>query len=339
MNSIKKIGKGFTLIELMVSLSIGIILLLALGSIYITANKSSKSRSTDEMLDETARQVFERLEQDIKLAGYIDIFDTHNAQSIANQVANFDNDQNKLNIARIIRSQTNPTNGTVSVNQIETPFFRVFQRQAIETNSPNSLTIRYQVFADNANASLHTRNSATVAGSNAENSGISEDCTGSRLVNSKFITNEYLLENNADGFPALRCRSTDGNNTRVRDIVIGVTSLHFRFLTTPENTDPNATLYTSYSGLYNNNIVEADAIPNTALGWAGVTGVEVCIVVAGEPFDQHSQAEIAQLQPNLPTCTLNNNEYDVSPRPRGNTKLYRRYVKVFNMPNAQYYTP
>ena len=59
MKSVKK-QKGLSLIELMVAMGLGVLLLMALTTLFITANESSKRRSTSENLDEVARQVMEQ---------------------------------------------------------------------------------------------------------------------------------------------------------------------------------------------------------------------------------------------------------------------------------------
>ena len=61
--------RGTSLLEILVSLSIGLILLMVLASLMVVASNSSKQRSTSELLDETARQVFSRLETDLYRSG------------------------------------------------------------------------------------------------------------------------------------------------------------------------------------------------------------------------------------------------------------------------------
>ena len=70
----KQRQQGISLLEVMISMLIGLILLIALVSLMITATNSSKQRATSELLDEQARQIFTRLENDLYRAGFVDSF-------------------------------------------------------------------------------------------------------------------------------------------------------------------------------------------------------------------------------------------------------------------------
>lgn len=68
--------QGISLIEMMVSMSIGLLLLLGLGSIYVVANKANKDNEILSANAEVARQVFDRLNYDFKRAGFVDLYDS-----------------------------------------------------------------------------------------------------------------------------------------------------------------------------------------------------------------------------------------------------------------------
>ena len=72
MNYLNK-QRGLSLIELMIAMGLGVLLLLGLVTVFMTANQSSKRRSISENLDETARQVISRLEYDLH---YLDAMET-----------------------------------------------------------------------------------------------------------------------------------------------------------------------------------------------------------------------------------------------------------------------
>lgn len=67
--------KGVSLIELMLSLTLGLVILMALGSMYQSASNSNRDNLTISGNSETARQVFLRLEHDFKRAGFVDVYD------------------------------------------------------------------------------------------------------------------------------------------------------------------------------------------------------------------------------------------------------------------------
>lgn len=66
---------GITLMELIISMTIGLILLMALASLMVTANRTANQRTVAEQADETARQVFSRLEHALLMANYVDPFE------------------------------------------------------------------------------------------------------------------------------------------------------------------------------------------------------------------------------------------------------------------------
>ena len=82
MNYLNK-QRGLSLIELMIAMGLGVLLLLGLVTVFMTANQSSKRRSISENLDETARQVISRLEYDLHNAGYLDPFSSAAAAKAA----------------------------------------------------------------------------------------------------------------------------------------------------------------------------------------------------------------------------------------------------------------
>lgn len=82
MKQLKK-QQGISLLELMVSLSIGLLLLLGLGSVYVVANKANKDNEVLSANAETARQVFDRLNYDFKRAGFVDLYDSPTQSFVA----------------------------------------------------------------------------------------------------------------------------------------------------------------------------------------------------------------------------------------------------------------
>ncbi len=64
--------KGMTLLELIIAMSIGLILIIALATLMMASNRSSAQRTLTEMMDENARQLFNKLGNDITMAGYVD---------------------------------------------------------------------------------------------------------------------------------------------------------------------------------------------------------------------------------------------------------------------------
>jgi len=64
---------GFSLVELMISITIGLILVISIGTLYVSNVKAFGNQSDDSQLQETARAAFDVIGYHIRLAGFADI--------------------------------------------------------------------------------------------------------------------------------------------------------------------------------------------------------------------------------------------------------------------------
>lgn len=328
MKNLTKKQFGVSLLELIVALAIGLILLLALSSVYITANQSNKTRSVEESLDEAARQIFERLQQDLNMAGFVDVFDKDNGQNIAKQIAAIKTyDSVGVNLGRLLTGKDVDGDGQIDdKDRPKSPFEAIFNATAIEgkdkgANNPSDfLIIRYQAKKLDAASQV----------SALPNDGY--DCN-QQEVTAKYVQNTYKLHGGS-----FVC---EGNGGARQPLVNDVDDLEFRYLTTePLDTtnDPlysNATVYDSQSGLYVKTALKtADQVGKTTLGAHGVTAVQVCVVVGTEPLIGRANAAVKEFQPTIPRC-----DGTTRARQADDRKLYRQYTKVLSIPNALYFTP
>lgn len=356
-----KIQRGFSLLELMVSLAIGLILLMALSSLMITANNSAKQRSTSELLDEQARQVFTRFEEDLYRAGFVDAFTN---QDTLLRAFNTNNKETIAGYTRQIANISNPALATLlgrNTNGLILPL-QGFDAPASApsgmncTASQQCLQIAYQAVASAANVGFSSL--ATVAQEDNSISGARVGCNGLQAsATHPILISSYQLQVAGAGETrsSLYCASNrrdfsnnDGGGntgTGMQPVVLGIEQLVFRYLVTPEDTTaetaaPN--LDTTISGRGVRQYLNAAGVRATPLQWAGVVGVEVCVVVAAEPLDGGREIDIPSVQPNVPSCVRANNNAtsaDVSwvadtARVAGDMRLHRRYVRTIMLPNA-----
>ena len=66
---------GVTLIELLVALTIGLVILIAIGTAYLNSTNITRQRDNQSELNEPAHVILRLLQHDLSNAGYIDIFD------------------------------------------------------------------------------------------------------------------------------------------------------------------------------------------------------------------------------------------------------------------------
>lgn len=331
MKKFLKKQRGASLLELMVALAIGVILLLALSSVYITANQSSKTRSVEEALDEAARQIFEHLQQDLNMAGFVDVFDRNADGAFANKIAAIkENDRVGANLGRL----TEKTIGG-AVYEPKSPFEMIYVGlKAVEGKVNNNLTnqaitLRFQNRQLERNTNTKSRLGMDVA----------RDCNGQE-VQVDYVENIYQLDVANREF---ECDGNGGQNPQRVDpqpLVSNVADLQFRyFMTNPVNTKDtltmNATVYDSQSGLYiHGNKKTAAEVEQAPLSWSAVTAVEVCVVVGAEPLTSRGNQTVRELQPRVPLC-----EGQAVDRNDDDRNLYREYVRILSIPNALYFTP
>lgn len=358
----KQRQQGISLLEVMISMLIGLILLIALVSLMITATNSSKQRATSELLDEQARQIFTRLENDLYRAGFVDSFTNEETLKQA-----FDGN-NEGTAAGYMRQRSKITNPALVTLLGRNTGGRILPVRGSDngTNMPTGvscsperqcLQVAYQALGASSGLSA-VANSAQEANSL---SGAAVGCNGLQATDAfPILINTYQVVKVGTGASAetntsLSCSSNirnfanadSGGRSGMQPSVLGVEQLVFRYLVTPEdataaNEDPN--LDTTISGRSVTQYLDAAGvqnITNNPLQWASVVGVEVCVVVAAESLDGKREADIPSVQPKVPTCRRSTNDTNANapwapdiPRARGDMRLHRRYVRTILMPNS-----
>ena len=333
MKSLKK-QKGLSLIELMVAMVLGVLLLMALTTLFITANESSKRRSTSENLDEVARQVMERLNYDLHEAGYLDpfssasaaksAFDLEDPHVLAIYARQKDNLTGNLKEATTLGKFTNGKvvpllgcNGEFSgssrpsLTELATCINTTLQvRQSIQ--------IGYQTVApDNLkNQEIKNKNKTAPSPSLASKgqefdslSGAGRDCIGRKVGDPNgLVVNRYSVRID-NGIGSFGCSSSASTGSEAggpwQGIIEGVEEMTFRYLITPANNTPageTVNISESTSGREVLKYLSASKVEGEDLKWASVVGVEVCLIVAVEPMDGTKEASFAKVQPSVPTC-------------------------------------
>lgn len=358
--------KGLSLIELMVALAIGLILLLALASLMSVANRSALQRTTSELLDETARQVFSRLEADLYQAGYVDAFqsnlsmsETLNAASLsvlaryARQPSNVSDPAQATSLGKLTNGRVLPI---IGCNQE----FLTDSLKDAQKDCPNvaptlrqSLQISYQAVRSKLSGDF-----SFISSENQErtsNSGGGHSCNGQAATeDNPIVSNRYIISQKAgEIYSSLVCDSNTNNffddrtvETREQPVVLGVEQMTFRYLVTAtenSNKGERPDLNTMKEGKSVLQYLSAHEVIALPLGWSRIVGIEVCVVVAAEPLDGGRERAIEGVQPTVPSCLRAGGGKDANApwdsdinRPYGDTRLYRRYLRTISIPNSLY---
>ena len=333
MKFIKK-QKGLSLIELMVAMGLGVLLLMALTTLFITANETSKRRSTSENLDEVARQVMERLNYDLHEAGYLDpfssasaaksAFDLEDPHVLAIYARQKDNLTGNLKEATTLGKFTNGKvvpllgcNGEFSGSSRPsltelatcintTPQVRQSIQIGYQTVAPDNLKDQE---IKNKNKTAPSPSLASKGQEFDSLSGAGRDCIGRKVGDANgLVVNRYSVRID-NGIGSFGCSSSASTGSEAggpwQGIIEGVEEMTFRYLITPANNTPageTVNISESTSGREVLKYLSASKVEEEDLKWASVVGVEVCLIVAVEPMDGTKEASFAKVQPSVPTC-------------------------------------
>lgn len=367
--------KGFTLLELMIALSIGVLLLLGLVSIYMVAHNADSQNRVLTSNDETARQVFRIMAHDFSRAGFVDVLDSPNTAfpsytsascntaSVGTRYGKYIADVSQNSIADIYLRYNDGSDPEADV--FLTPIGRtscgamlpVLGCGAEEgfnsapTIFDNTLSACYSDSGNDTQQAIEVAYQALATGGDGEsnladvdiNSNIT-DCTGTLVDRAQngFVVNQYYVADDSSE-PSLWCRS---NMTGATALVQGVQELMFRYVTTLGETDGDLEIGESESGImlvgYQTaaELYAKAAASDKNLDWATVVGVEVCVVVSSPLLDGATALEMANAQgANRPTCArASDGTYADDVTKTDATRFYQRFSRVFRLPNALYGT-
>lgn len=349
---------GTSLIEVMVSLAIGLIILTAIGTVYISSNNVLRQREDQAQLNDPARIVMRLLRQNLMQAGYVDLFDLDAA---GNSQAETLFDAKNVDLANMY--VRDPAIGT-----IETPISRfyagltpIFGCDGEMNNTPQGITKVAPPLVPacgTANATRHTLRIAyqgvPVTPANAGNSllpasgntGDGLDCLqqapaapGSADAGTAdgdtLVINQFSLRD-TDGVSQLACQGSGAAQTQ--DIAAGVEEFILRY----QVAAPGLAANEEAAGGAQSQYISATEVTASPQGWAGVTAVEICIISATDQVTRGAAASgTVALQPTRPTCqrsAVGGYQPNIA-RVAGDTRLWKRFTSVVSLRNAVFATP
>lgn len=345
--------KGLTLIELLIAITIGLVILIAIGTAYVNSTNITRQRENQSELNEPARVILRLLQHDLSNAGYVDIFDSN--AGIATQAAALfvPGNESKLNLYQRI-PQGAPL--ATPISQFFPGLMPIFGCDGAMNSTPHSIMAASPatLMCGTVNATRNTLQVAYQAVPNASpsaitsllasnaNTGEGRDCNQQNLspANAKIVINRYFIQANAsDGVNELYCSGS--GNAVPQPLARGVEEFVLRYQLAQPGVTPPVGVSGIAAGGAQSQYVDATLVAASATGWANVTAVEICIVSATSVTSGSAATGTTALQPTRPTCSRDNagNFAANIPRVAGDTRLWKRFTSVISARNAVYATP
>ncbi|WP_082585915.1 PilW family protein [Hydrogenophaga sp. Root209] len=341
--------RGLSLIELLVSIAIGLVILTAIGTAYLNTTNTTRQRENQAELNDPARNVMRMLKQNLMQAGYVDIFDLDATTSRA-QAATLFMPGNADRTNMFVRA-TAATPVPAPISQFFPGLTPVFGCDGAMTSTPNAIVVSAAAVqaCGAASATRHTLQVAyqgiPITTTNLPNSLLPADTTtGEGLdclqrippAGEVMVINRFSAPAPAAGAVSqLNCEGSGAAGAQ--SIAAGVEEFVLRY----QMAAPGNAANPSAAGGAQQRYLSATEVSASAMGWAGVTAVEICVVSATPGTSGPAAPGTAALQPTRPTCTRDDDGvFDANiARAAGDTRLWKRYTSVVSVRNAVFATP
>lgn len=354
----RRYQSGISLIEIMVSLAVGLIILTAIGTVYLNSSNSIRQQEDQTQLNDYSRIVMRLLRQNLMQAGYVDIFDL-NASGSTQAESLFDAKKVALSNMYV----RDPALGAIAtpISRFYAGLTPIFGCDGDMNNTPQGITSASPPLVQSCGTPSATRHtlriayqSVPVTATNPTNSllaantdtGDGLDCLqqapaapGSADAGSadgdSLVINQYSLRM-TNGVSQFACRGSGG--AAIQNIAPGVEEFVLRYQMAAPGVAANA----AAAGGSQSQYVSASTVSASAQSWAGVTAVEICIISATDQVNRGPAAQgTTTLQTTRPTCQRNASGTFMPniARATGDTRLWKRFTNVVALRNAVFATP
>jgi type IV pilus assembly protein PilW len=262
----KAISHGFSLIELLVALTIGLVIVGAALSAYLGSAQTGKFSASESRMNEDAQAALDFIAQQLRMAG-----------------------SNPKRPTYPESAPSNPLTQTMALIGCEDTFTNIGAATAISaltcttpsSSKPHSIAIAYE--AD----TLNTTPSST---------GVPTDCVNTALaaatasitmpdLSTKSVTfyeafNRFYISTPTSGKPSLYCKG-NGTSSTAQALVENIEDLKFQYGTAPASGGDG----TVAGYITADNLTKDATVVNLgtgALRWGRVTAVRVCVIVRSD---------------------------------------------------------
>lgn len=347
-SSAQGLQRGLSLIEVLIGLTIGLIILTAIGTAYINSNNLMRQREDKTQLDEPARIALNMLRTNLMRAGYVDMFDLDATNR--SQAATIFVPGNDARLNMFVRDPAAPIGTPLGV--LFPGLTPVFGCDGAMTSAPNTLITAGPPAVQacgTANATRHTLQVAYQAvpndTTNASNSllpanaatGDGLDCLQqSAPAGTVVLINRFSLAVAGGGMPSrMRCEGS-GSGTP-QDMAPSVEEFILRY----QMSQPGTAATPQAAGGSQQRYLNATQVTESAQGWAAVTAVEICITSATDPARGPAAPGTVELQSTRPTCQRDADGAFLPniARVAGDSRLWKRYTSVVSLRNTVFASP
>lgn len=357
---------GFTIVEVLISITIGLVILMAIGVVYQTSTNLQRQREDQDDVNEPVRTITNLLKYNISQAGYIDLLDR--------PAVGVDSKQNMYQAQPLV----DPTfvrsaniyvriPGIAASSPLASPMSRtveglhaVFGCGGAMNSTPNalaaatppltlgcgtasttqhSLQVAYQAMPTSTNTSTIRSLPASNATTGEGRDCLQQDIAAGRGI---VINRFYVAANPGDSVNELYCQGS-GSATG-QPLARGVEEFVVRYRVSAAGVAAQVA-----SGVASNVVsaggntaqfLTAAQVSSDAVGWPGVTAVEVCLITATASTKPAAVGTVA-LQPTRPTCTRDSNgalNANIA-RAAGDLRLWKRSTFTLTVRNAIFSSP
>jgi type IV pilus assembly protein PilW len=342
---------GVSLLELLVSMAIGLVILAAIGTVYQTSTSIQRQREDYSEVNDPIKMVSSILRTNISQAGYVDFMDAPGGKPNAGTI--FNNEDPKYQNAFVRNASVSTP--TPPLQQLVAGLLPIFGCDGGMNSDPNTISntappvslscspatsstqhtlqIAYQAVASSTNSgasnSLTASNSTTGEGRDCLQQSIPASVTSGVVINRFFVQ-----QNPNDKTNELYCQGS--GNTVAQPIARGVEEFVVRYQLA-QGGDSNII---SAGGSKSQYLLAAQ-VSADPVGWPGVSAVEICMMTATPQIKGSAASGTAALQPTRPTCTRNaDGSFNANiARAAGDTRLWKRFTYTVAVKNALYAFP
>jgi len=343
--------KGFSLVELLVSITIGLVILVAIGTVFQTSTSIQRQREDYNEINDPLKMVTGVLRSNISQAGYVDFLDSPGGNSIASTI--FSNEDPKYQNTFVRNSSISAP--VPPLQRLVAGLLPVFGCDGAMNSDPNALSIATPPLSLGCSASIsatqHTLQIAYQAVPSSANSGTTNSLTAADAstgegrdclqqgipasVTSGVVINRFFIKTNTgDNTNELYCQGS--GNAVAQPIARGVEEFVLRYQLAQAGSSNLVSAGGSKSQYLSASQVSLDAV-----GWPGVSAVEICLITATPQIKGAAATGTTTLQPTRPTCTrtadgaFNPNVI----RAANDTRLWKRFTYTVAVKNAVYAFP